>query len=265
MSSDNQFNTAWRKVASTIYKKPSDSKILGGVEFDVTDLEIYIALRRKAGLKITMTHFFVLALAMALKTEVPEFNTWVRRGKIIARETISAAVSVLKADGGMTSIIVPDVDRLDFEELEAYMNSEITKSRGGNESDTMQSKNILARIPWPFRKWFFSIYKLFVLNLGISIPGLGMKPDNSGSYLVTNIGSIGLDHGYPALLPTANFSFVFVMGGVQKKPVVVDESIVIRRMMTVTIAIDHRVADASHGARLFRYLKRVVKNPEIFD
>lgn len=40
-------NTSWRKTASTIYKKPVDSKIFGSVEIDITDLEKYINEKEK--------------------------------------------------------------------------------------------------------------------------------------------------------------------------------------------------------------------------
>jgi pyruvate/2-oxoglutarate dehydrogenase complex dihydrolipoamide acyltransferase (E2) component len=265
MKSDDQLNTTWRKVASTIYKKPTDSKVLGGVEVDVTDLEKYIAEKRKAGFKITLTHFFVLVLARALKTEIPEFNAYVRRGRIIPRKSIDVAVSVLKADHDMSSVIVPNADSLNYKTLESYMNPEIVQSRSGNEMSYKQGKNVLASLPWPLRGWFFSMYKYLTLNLGISIPGLGLSPNSNGTFLITNIGSLGLDYGFPALLPTSNFSFVFVLGGIQKKPIVVNDEIVIRRMMSVTIAIDHRIADASHGARLFRLIKQAIKTPESYS
>ncbi len=97
------------------------------------------------------------------------------------------------------------------------------------------------------------------------MPVLGLSANSFGSFAVTNIGSLGLDYGFPALLPTSNVAFVLVMGGVQKKPVVIDDEIAIRRMMAVTIVFDHRIADASHGAKLFRYIKYAVKNPEILE
>jgi pyruvate/2-oxoglutarate dehydrogenase complex dihydrolipoamide acyltransferase (E2) component len=262
MNTDEYFNTPWRRVASTIYKKPTDSKILGGVELDVTDLEGFISDKRKEGHKITLTHFFVMVLARAIKEEIPEFNTYVRRGRVLPRPSIDAAVSVLRSDGNMTSVIVPDAGNLSPEELEKHMNTEISRSRKGDESETMQGKNFLAKLPWPVRNWFYKIYRTLTLSWGISLPGLGMSPNKNGSFLLTNIGSLGLDYGFPALLPTSNFSFVLVMGGIQKKPVVIDDAIVIRRIMSVTIAIDHRMADASHGALLFRYIKRATKNPE---
>ncbi|HNX66309.1 MAG TPA: 2-oxo acid dehydrogenase subunit E2 [Bacteroidales bacterium] len=264
MNSDEQFNTPWRRVASTIYKKPTDSKILGGVELDVTDLESFISEKRREGHKITLTHFFVMTLARAIKEEIPEFNTYVRRGRILPRPSIDVAVSVLRSDGNMTSVIVPDAGNLSFDELEKYMNTEISRSRKGNESEAMQGKNFLARLPWPLRNWFYKTYRVLTLNWGVSIPGLGMAPNRNGSFLLTNIGTLGLDYGFPALLPTSNFSFVLVMGGIQKKPVVINDSVAIRRIMSVTIAIDHRMADASHGALLFRYMKQAIRNPERF-
>ena len=265
MNKIDPFNTPWRKVASTVYKKPVDSKVFGGVEFDVTELEKYITQKRKEGLKITLTHVFVLVLARALKTEIPEFNTYIRRGKIVSRPSIDAGVSVMQSDGSMSSIIIPKADSLNFSGLESFMNDEILKSRRGNENGTMQSKNILASLPWPFRNWFFNIYKTLTINWGIYTPVLGVSTNSFGSFILSNIGSLGLDYGFPALLPTSNVSFVLVMGGIQKKPVVVNDEIVIRRMMSVTIVFDHRVADASHGARLFKFIKHSIKNPGEFE
>jgi pyruvate/2-oxoglutarate dehydrogenase complex dihydrolipoamide acyltransferase (E2) component len=55
---------------------------------------------------------------------------------------------------------------------------------------------------------------------------------------------------------------VVVLGSVKKKPVVVNDKIVIRKMMDVTIAIDHRVADASHGGKMLRFIKHLISHPE---
>jgi pyruvate/2-oxoglutarate dehydrogenase complex dihydrolipoamide acyltransferase (E2) component len=265
MSTTDQLNTTWRKVASTVYKKPVDSKIFGGVEFDVTELEKYITQKRKEGIKITLTHFFVLVLARALKNDIPEFNTYIRRGKIVSRPTIDAAVSVLQSDGAMSSIIVHEADKLNYNGLVSFMNDEILRSRMGKENGTMQNKDFLAKLPWPFRNWFFAIYHTLTIKWGISMPGLGISANSFGSFMLTNIGSLGLDYGFPALLPTSNISFVLVMGGIQKKPVVIDDEIVIRRMMSVTIVFDHRTADASQGARLMKCIKYAIKNPEEFE
>ena len=262
MENSINFNTDWRRVASSIYRKPTDSKVFGSVELDVTELEHFVSEKRKKGTKITLTHIMVLTVARALKNDVPELNTFMRRGRVVHRDSIDAMVSVLQADGQMGSIKVPDADRLNLEQLAKIMAADIQQSRQGNENKTMKRKDILSSIPWPFRRWFFWLYKTITVHGGISIPFLGLSTNSFGSFVITNIGSIGLETGFPALLPSSNVAFVLVMGGISKKPVVINDEIVIRRIMSLSIVMDHRLVDASHGGKLFRYIKYMVKNPQ---
>ena len=253
-------NSDWRKVASTIYKKPTDSKILGSAEVDVTELEKFIAQKRKRGVKITLTHVMALIVSKTLKDEVPGLNTYIKRGKVIQRDRIVAGISVLKANEEMTSVFVPDCESKSLQELADFMRDEIQRSKMGDENDTMQSKSMLSRLGWPFRDWLFRVYRTITISWGLSI--LGLDANSFGSFLITNIGTLGLDGGYPALLPSSNISFVLVLGGIQKKPVVINDEIVIRRILQLNIVMDHRISDASHGGKLLRSIKYYVKNPE---
>ncbi len=265
MKTPSEFNTGWRKVASSIYRRPTDSKIFGSVEIDITDLEEYISEKRKNGVKATLTHVFILAAARALKEEVPELNTYIKRGNVLLRDHIDVMVSVLLRESVMGSVLIKDADKLTLEEIIKVMNDEVKSARQGTENKTMQMKDTLARIPWPFRSWFYRIVKTFTMDWGLSFKSLGLSATSFGSFVVSNIGSVGLDMGYPALFPSSNVSFVLVLGGVNRKPAVVDDQILPRTILSLGAALDHRVVDASHGGLLFRYLKKVVKNPELLD
>jgi len=129
----------------------------------------------------------------------------------------------------------------------------------------MRLKGFLASIPWPFRDWIFNLIRRITISWGLSIPSIGLTAESFGSFVITNIGSIGLDMGYPALFPTSNVAIVFVMGGVTKKPVVVNDQIVIRRIMSLGAALDHRVVDAVHGGKLFKFIKEQVRNPRVLE
>lgn len=260
-----EYNTNWRKVASTIYKKPIDSKIFGTVELDVTELEKYVAQKRKEGVKTTLTYLITLIIGRAIRQSVPQLNTYVKRGKIVQREQVDATVSVLLPGGQMGSVKVENADQLTTAEISQEIGNNIASSRKGNENDTMQSKSFLAKLPWPFRNWFFKIYQTITIHWGISLLGLGLDSNSFGSFIVSNIGTVGLDTGYGSLLPSSNISFVFILGTVNKKPVVVDDEIVIRRVMLLSSTLDHRVVDGSHGGSLFRFIKQIAKNPEILD
>nr|MBP7505434.1 hypothetical protein [Prolixibacteraceae bacterium] len=85
MKTTSDLNNEWRMVASAIYKRPVDSKILGQSEVDVTDLEAYIAQKRKSGVKVTVTQVLTLAAARALHDEVHGLNVYLRLGKSVSR------------------------------------------------------------------------------------------------------------------------------------------------------------------------------------
>lgn len=259
------YNTDWRKVASTIYRKPIDSKIYGTVEIDVTELEKFISIKRKEGTKTTLTYILTLIIGRALRQDVPELNTYVRRGKIIQRNQVDATVSVLLSGGQMGSVKIKNADQLTIAEFSEEIAKKIRESRKGNENDTMQSKNFLARFPWPFRTWMFKLYRTLTIHWGIALPGIGLDANSFGSYVVSNIGTLGLDTGYASLLPSSNVSVVFIVGNVVKKSVVVNNQVVPRKIMALSATLDHRVVDGSHGGKLFRRIKQMVRNPEILE
>lgn len=265
MNSGDKFNTNWRLVASTIYKKPIDSKIYGTVELDVTELEKFISKKRREGVKTTLTYIMTLIIGRAIREEVPELNTYVKRGKIIQREQVDATVSVLLPGGQMGSVKVENADQLTIAELTDGMAKKISDSRKGDENDTMQSKSFLAKIPWPFRNWVFSLYRTVTIHWGVSVPGIGLDSNSFGSYVISNIGSVGLDTGYGSLLPSSNVSTVWILGNIVKKPVVINDEIVPRRIMALSATLDHRVVDGSHGGRMFRLIKYYVKHPEMLE
>lgn len=255
-------NSPWRRTAATIYQKPKSSNIIGSVEFDITELNAYIKKKRQAGLKITPTHIFALATARAIAEKIPAMNTFIRRGRVVAHPQIDAMVSVLLPKAQMGSVKLENADQLTLESAVELLKQKVKIARQqSDESDNI--KKGLSGIPWPFRVWVFKLVYLLNIRWGISLPGL---PTNRfGSFIVSNIGSLGLDIGYPALFPVGHIPFVLILGGIQDKPWVVDQEITVRTIMKVAIAMDHRMLDASHGGELFRYLKRIIKQPALLE
>ena len=264
-ASTNQLNTDWRKVASSIYRKPRDSKIYGSVDLDITELEKFIALKRREGIKTTLTHIMTLIIGRAFRQEVPELNAYIKRGKVVKRESVDAMVSVLLKDDEMGSVKIENTDKLTIAELTDLIADKIKQSRSGEENRAMKSKYVLSSVPWPFRNWIFNIYKIVTIDWGISLPIINLSSDSFGSYNVSNIGTLGLDTGYAALLPSSNLSIVLIIGKVYKKPVVIDDKIVPRKIFTLSATLDHRVVDGSHGGKLFRFIKYMIKNPHLLE
>ena len=261
---DHQLNNDWRILTTVIYRKPRDSKIFGSVEFDVTEVEDFVNARRQEGLKITLTHIFLLAFARGMREAAPEINTYVRRGRIISRNQVDVSLTVL-AGRQLTSVKVVGAERLGLRELSDHLQAEIPKARKMQAAAATPAKNLIVRIPWPLRQWVFDLIRWLTIDWGIPLPFLGVSPESFGSFVFSNLGSIGLDVGYPALAPYSNVGMVIIQGSVSTKPAVVDGQIVPRRMITFSAAIDHRVADAAQVGLLFRYVRRVVRAPEVLE
>lgn len=82
-----------------------------------------------------------------------------------------------------------------------------------------------------------------------------------GTFTITNVGPLG----GTALIPTINYPEVAIlgMGKVQEKPVVRDGQIVIRKMLPLTLAFDHRIADGADAARFVSEMVRQLSDPNL--
>jgi pyruvate dehydrogenase E2 component (dihydrolipoamide acetyltransferase) len=82
-----------------------------------------------------------------------------------------------------------------------------------------------------------------------------------GTFTITNVGPLG----GTALIPTINYPEVAIlgMGRAQEKPVVVNGEIVIRKILPLTLAFDHRIADGADAARFVSEMVRQLSDPNL--
>jgi hypothetical protein len=73
-----RFNTPWRVTSAAIYTTPTDSRVYGTLDIDVTNAKRFLEKKRAQGMKITMTHLATAVLARAVAFDVPEMNCFIR-------------------------------------------------------------------------------------------------------------------------------------------------------------------------------------------
>lgn len=88
----------------------------------------------------------------------------------------------------------------------------------------------------------------------ISLEGL-----YGGTFTITNYGALGSTYGVPVI----RYPEVAILGvgKIDKKPVVLNDEIVIRNMMPVSLSIDHRIIDGGDAGRFLLRLKELLVNP----
>jgi pyruvate dehydrogenase E2 component (dihydrolipoamide acetyltransferase) len=82
-----------------------------------------------------------------------------------------------------------------------------------------------------------------------------------GTFTITNAGNIG---GLLAT-PIINVPEVAIMGvhAIRRRPWVVDDEIVIRDIMYLSLSLDHRVVDGAVGARFMNRVQELLENPTL--
>lgn len=261
-----QFNTPWRVTAAAIYTTPTDSRVYGTLDIDVTDAKRFLDEKRGTGVKITMTHIATAVLARAVAFDVPEMNCFIRRGRVVGRQRLDVMVPVAIGGGeGVSAILIKDAHARSVTSIAEEIRMRAEENRAGTESKTAQNKYLLNRVPWPLRRPVFRLLKWITVDMGIEIRKLGLSADSFGSFVVSDIGSFGLNTGMTSLMPAAKVPAVIVLGKIEEKAVVRKGEVVIRTMLPLTGTFDHRIVDGLQIGKLARGIKRNFRNPEWLD
>lgn len=261
-----RFNTPWRVTSAAIYTTPTDSRVYGTLDIDVTDAKRFIDRKREEGVKLTMVHMTTAVLARAMAFDAPEMNCFIRRGAVVGRERLDVMVPVqVGGDAGVTPVIVRDAHARRVSDIADEIREKAARSRAGNEIKAAQNKYVLNRIPWPLRRPIFRVLKWITVDMGVEIRSLGLSAHSFGSFVVSDIGSFGLNTGMTALMPAAKIPCVIVLGKIEQKPVVRKGEIVIRTVLPLTGTFDHRIVDGAQIGKLARGIKRGFRKPEWLD
>ena len=80
-----------------------------------------------------------------------------------------------------------------------------------------------------------------------------------GTFTVTNLGGFGID----AFTPIINYPQCAILGAgrIERRPVVVNDQIVPRDQITLSLTFDHRIVDGAPAARFLQTLARLIENP----
>ena len=261
-----QFNTPWRVTAAAIYTTPTDSRVYGTLDIDVTEAKKFLDRKREEGVKLTMVHLTTAVLARAMAFDVPAMNCFIRRGAVVGREHLDVMVPVqVGGETGVTAAIIRNAHARPVSDIAAEIRDKAARSRGGEEIRAAKNKYILNRIPWPLRRPIFLLLKWITVDMGIEIKALGLSANSFGSFVVSDIGSFGLNTGMTALMPAAKVPCVVVLGKIEEKPVVRRGEVVIRTILPLTGTFDHRIVDGMQIGKLARALKRYFRKPEWLD
>ena len=80
-----------------------------------------------------------------------------------------------------------------------------------------------------------------------------------GTFTITNLGNFGIDAFTPIINPPE--SAILGVGRILKKPVVHEDEVVVRSMLTLSLTFDHRVIDGAPAAQFLQTVSGYIQDP----
>jgi 2-oxoglutarate dehydrogenase E2 component (dihydrolipoamide succinyltransferase) len=213
-----------------IRSKGTSAHVTSFAEADVTGLvkrreRHKEAFQEREGIKLTYTPFFVQAAIEALK-EHPMLNASVEDDKIIIKKDYHVGMAVAIGQKGLMAPVIRHADQKSLSGL-AYAADDLAERARSQQ----------------------------------------LQPDElqSGTFTVTNIGSLGSTMGTPIInQPQVG---ILATGAIKKRPVVIEDDdlgdiIAVRHIMYLSLSYDHRIIDGAMGAS---FLQKVVAELEDHD
>lgn len=187
-------------------------------------LERLQADRAFAGIRLTPTVIVAKAVCLALR-HTPTLNAqWLDTGAGEAELLMHDEVNLGFAVATERGLVVPNIkaaDRLSLRELAGAIDRLTSTARDGRTQPADQA---------------------------------------SGSFTITNIGTLGVDAGTPLLNPGE--AGILAVGAIQRRPwVAEDDTIVPRWVTTLALTFDHRIVDGAEGSRFLTDVGDILRDP----
>lgn len=229
--------------------------VTGLVEFDVTESRKKIREYNKAhSNKISFNAWLISVIGKTIKKHDSSAAYLTGKNKLIIFDDINVSVVVEKDIKGIKvpiPLVIEKVNEISIESITLQIaeakNKAITENDIVLQKKTRQSEKIYYLLPGFLRRLF---WKLLLKH-----PELAFK--KMGNVAFTSIGMMGKVKGW--FIPVSIHPVCFGISSVIKKPSVIDDRIVIREILNMSVLIDHDVID---GAPMVRFISDLSKNIE---
>jgi pyruvate dehydrogenase E2 component (dihydrolipoamide acetyltransferase) len=250
-------------MALHAWNAPRDPTVYGVLDVDADNAQRYVErLREESGKRVTLTHVIGKAVAVAI-AERPEVNAIVRRGRLYVRDSIDIFFQVtFDAGENLAGAKLVGVDKKSVPEIADELSQRAERIRVKKDDPTQKSASLLSRMPPVATRLAMRAAEHLTYDMGLNLSSLGVPYDAFGSAMVTSVAGFGLTVGQAPLFPPSRTPVVLTVGAVRDAPMAVDGKVVVRPMLTIGAAFDHRVLDGYQAGRMAKRFREVLSDPE---
>lgn len=238
--------------------------------FDVTKTDKFCRQKVKEGKTSFGFLHVMLAAYIRMLSQRPAVNRFVSGQKIYARKDIQIVMTIKKTlslDSPDTCIKVrfnPD-DTIDevYEKFNAAVSA--VQSQPEDKSAFDKLNKALVFIPGLLLRWTVKLLN-FLDYFGLLPKWLLWLSPFHGSMIITSMGSLGIRPVYHHIYNFGNVPIFIAYGG-RKSIISCDQNgnTSVKKYIETKIVTDERICDGYYYASAFKYIRRLVENPELLE
>ena len=252
-------------LALGTYKSPRDPSAYAAIQVRMERALAYVeAFRSRSGQRLTVTHLVAKAAADGLR-RYPEANVLLRWNRPWLRKRVSVCVLVVQPEHlgrvDLTTATIADADTLSLQDFASAMQARVDHVRHRRDAVIERGKRRSYRVPGLIMNTVLRLLSFVWFTLNVDLAWVGMPRDPFGSIAVSNVGSLGLERAWLAMVPYTRVALYLASGAVREVPVLEGDSLIPGKEMTLSCTFDARVLDAEVVARVLRHIGDALEDP----
>ena len=227
----------------------------GLLEVDVTIIRQFIAEQKKlTGEALSFTGYLAFCLARAVDEDKSVQAYLKGRKKLTLFDDVDVGITVERQMDGKRAPaghVIRSANHKTYMEIHQEIR-DVQKKPAPQSKGMPPWFRFFLLLPWPVPKLF----------IALMTAGRRQDPDRfmvsiGGTVGITAVGMFGHKGGWGITPPV--HSLGLIVGGIARKPAVVDDRIEAREMLSLTVAFDHDVVDGAPAARFVQRLVEMIE------
>ena len=176
--------------------------------------------------------------------------------------------SLCDVDGGkdLIPVTIFDGHKLDIIEYAGILASKTVRAKSNKDTDHTKGTANFAFLPSFIAGPVLYALTYLATMVGFECKAIGLRNDQFGHCILTNIGPLGYNSAFAPLCPVAHTMSLICTGKIEKRAVVnAAGEICVEEMMTACATGDHRYGDAAIFVNFFAILRAYLEDPINFD
>lgn len=256
-----------QKMVPYIMKVRADAQNHFEDEIDITNIERYLDEKHAEGHKsVGLLHIIITSYIRAM-SQRPGINRFCSGQKVYARNNVIGVMTIKKE----MSVSSPDTTiKVEFDKADTVLdvcnkfNATVEKALSADSSFDNTAK-ILSFIPGLFLRGTVAFLRFLDYFGWLPKKLLDVSPFH-GSFIITSMGSLGINAIYHHLYDFGNLPVFMSYGKKYSKNVLkADGTVEKRNFISFRVVTDERICDGYYYASAFKMISRYLQHPEQLD